>query len=97
MKKYLVIVLVLLACFCAAGFMIWRHSVMYISPSQAAAIALEDAQLGEHELRDMDIDFEKTRFSAWYEVDFETHGMDYDYSIDAGSGEILHSSSKPDR
>ena len=45
---------------------------------------------------DIDTEFEKERSSAWYEVDFETMGTEYEYIIDAASGSILSSSAKPE-
>lgn len=44
----------------------------------------------------MDVDFDSSRSSAWYDIDFETHGMDYEYTVDAASGEILYSHSEPE-
>lgn len=99
LKTALIIFLVLVLVGCAiGGFFIWRHVTTYIGEDAAAQIALSDAKLGIAAIRDIDVDFDKNKYTAWYDVDFETHdGMDYKYSVDAVSGEILYSYSAPDR
>lgn len=97
-KILLIIVLALVlaaAIICAILFTSYKSN--YIGTDAAFEIALEDSGLSITEIIDRDVEFEKTRYSAWYEIDFDTHGMEYSYSVDAVSGEILHKSEKPDR
>lgn len=96
-KKVLIIVLVLVLIGCAiGGYFIYRHNTMYISKDQALEIALDDAGLVVPDLKKHDIDFESTRYSAWYDVEFKTHTTEYDYTIDASTGAILSKNSKAD-
>ena len=98
MKKFSVILLaVVLVAALAGGILFWSYSSKYIGSKEAVRIALEDAGLSAADIRDADAEFEKTPYDAWYEVDFETHGTEYEYSIAAENGEILSSYSKPDR
>ena len=98
MKKFLIVLLVVFIVLAiVAGILLFSYSSKYIGSKDAVRIALEDAGLGYTDIRDVDAEFEKTPYDAWYEVDFETHGMEYEYSIDAETGEILSSYSKPDR
>lgn len=101
MKKTLKPVLAVILIFvlvggAAAGFFIWRHHERFIEKDEALEIALGHAGLSRAELIDMDVDFDSSRSSAWYDIDFETHGMDYEYTVDAASGEILYSHSEPE-
>ena len=86
-RKYMLIVLVLVlaaaACGCAFG---GRGK---IGKDAALQAALEDAGLTAEEVTDVDIELERTVFSAWYEVDFESGRTEYEYRINAGTGEIL--------
>lgn len=98
MKKIFIILLaVVLVIAAVAGILLWSFNSKYISHKEAVQVALEDAGLSFSDIRDVDAEFEKTRYDAWYEVDFETHGMEYKYSIDAENGDILSSHSKPER
>lgn len=97
MKKVLLVVLViLLLAAMIAGFFVWRHHDRYISRKEAKAIAVSHFQLEKKLIKEIDVEFERNVHSAWYEVDIETIGMDYEVSIDAVSGEILASSSEVD-
>lgn len=60
-----------------------------IGKEAALSIALKDAGLTEDQITDLDIDYEKTPSSAWYEIDFDYQNAEYEYDIDAFSGEIL--------
>lgn len=74
------------------GYFIWRHNELYIGSDNALMLALADAGLQRASVHDVDVDFEKERSSAWYDVEFETHALKYDYIIDAATGEILYNS-----
>ena len=88
--KTAIIVLIVLVLIGGAvgGYFVWRHQTLYIGGDKAG---LTSAQV-----YDIDTEFEKERSSAWYEVDFETMGTEYEYIIDAASGSILSSSAKPE-
>lgn len=79
----LVFALVISACGCAFG------GSKKIGKNAALQEALEDAGFTPDEVTDIDIEYEKTPSSAWYEVDFESGRTDYEYRIDAYTGEIL--------
>ena len=64
-------------------------TVKKIGEKAALKAALEDAGFTPDEVTDIDIEYEKTPSSAWYEVDFESGRTDYEYRIDAYTGEIL--------
>ncbi|HHX30066.1 MAG TPA: cell wall protein [Clostridiaceae bacterium] len=61
----------------------------YIGPDRATAIALEHAGLSEADIRklEVELDFEDGRMV--YEVEFYRGETEYDYDIDAKSGEIV--------
>ena len=86
MKKALVIVLVLLVLGALiGGFFIYRHAASTIGKKAAVEIALEDAGVDRAQAYDIDADFEH----GWYEVSFDTAQGEFEYRIDAGTGEIL--------
>ena len=60
-----------------------------IAKSEALQIALTDAGLTKDQVVDVDIELERNVRSAWYEIDFESGRSEYEYRIDAYSGEIL--------
>lgn len=90
----LVIVLVLAVLIAVIGMVVFNNK--YISHKEAVEIALEDSAVERKNLREVDWDFEWSPYSAWYEISIDIHGFEHEYSIDAVSGEILHSSHKPD-
>lgn len=98
MKKFLIVLLAALVVLSlVAGILLFSYSSKYIGSKEAVRIALEDAGLSYSDIREADAEFEKTPYDAWYEVEFETHGTEYEYSIAADTGEILSSYNKPDR
>ena len=60
-----------------------------IGKTEALEIALTDAGLTKDQVVDIDIELERSAGSAWYEIDFEGGRTEYEYIIDAHSGEIL--------
>lgn len=98
MKKKILTVLIVVPVLAAllAGTGIAVFNAKYISHKEAVKIALAESATDGQILREVDCDFEWSPYSAWYEIDIDIHGYEYDYSIDAVTGEILHSSSKPD-
>lgn len=61
-----------------------------LTKEQALNIALTDAGLTKDEIRDLDVELDKEFGKAHYDIDFEKGTTDYDYEIDAQTGEILH-------
>lgn len=96
--KTAVIVLIVLLVLGGAvgGYFIWRHQTSYIGGDKALQTALDHAGLTSAQVYDIDTEFEKDKYSAWYEVEFESGGTEYDYIIDAANGSILSSSAKPE-
>ena len=81
----LILALVVSVCGCAFG------GSKKIGKNAALQAALEDAGLSSDEVTDIDIELEKTLSSAWYEVDFESGRAEYEYRINAYTGEVLSS------
>lgn len=61
----------------------------YIASEAALGIALEHAGLTRSEVREIEIDFEKKKNGAVYEIDFEKGNVEYEYEINAITGEII--------
>ena len=75
-------------------YLIERFRENYLSKTEALTVALSDAGLEETDVRDTEIEFRHKDKQAWYEVEFEQAAppcLDYTYSIDAETGEILFS------
>lgn len=79
----LAVVLAIAVCGCALG------GKKMIGKDAALQVALEDAGLTSEEVRDVDIELDRTLTSRRYEVDFEAGRTEYEYKIDACTGEIL--------
>ena len=96
--KTVLIVLVVLLVLGAAigGYFTYRHNSMYIGKDAALQIALNDAGVSPAAVRDRDVEFEHGHSGAWYDIDFEVPGMEYEYSLDAVTGEILFRYSEPE-
>ena len=96
-KTVLIVLVVLLVVGAAIGdYFIYRHNSMYIGRDAALQIALSDAGVSPAAVREQDVEFERNRNGAWYDIDFETAGMEYSYSLDAVTGEILYRYSEPE-
>lgn len=61
----------------------------HISMDEAKAIALLDAGLVESDITDLEMDKDSEADKVYYEIEFEVDQKDYEYKIDAVSGEIL--------
>ena len=60
-----------------------------LTADQALEIALKDAGLTKEQIHDLDVELDKDGGALHYDVDFEVNDKDYDYEIDAESGNIL--------
>ncbi len=67
----------------------------YISVKEATDIAYDHAGVASSDVRDMDREFKVVNGKAVYEVEFEVSKKDYDYIIDAVTGEILQATVPP--
>lgn len=63
--------------------------VAEITAEQALEKALDHAKLKKSDVTDIDIDLDRDNGTLIYEVDFNHGGTEYDYDIDAKSGEII--------
>ncbi len=69
----------------------------YISRDDAISAALANAGLTQADVYDLDAELDIDGGIARYEVDFETASTEYEYDIDALTGEILRSRAEPNR
>ncbi len=72
-------------------------SASLISADEAKRIALEHAGLSESEVWDLEAERDVERGVQVYDVSFETEGYDYDYDINAVTGEIVRADKERDR
>ena len=86
-KRWILVVLVLAIAISACGCVFGENKK--IAKADALQIALEDAGLTSDEAMDIDIELEKSFSKVWYEVGFESGRVEYEYKIDAHSGEII--------
>ena len=69
---------------------------MPIGRAEAKSIALGHAAISEDTAYDLDVELDEEDGALIYEVEFKADGMEYDYEIDAVSGNILRSDSEFD-
>ncbi len=60
-----------------------------ITPQDAKQAALRHAKLDEGQVSDVDIDLDRDNGRLIYEVDFNSGTTEYDYDIDAETGEVI--------
>lgn len=60
-----------------------------ISLEEAKQIAFEKAGVDEANVKDLEVELKNKRDSQYYEVSFEIENTDYEYEIDAVTGNIL--------
>lgn len=60
-----------------------------ITPEQAQSKAFEHAKLEKEQIRDVEIDLDRDNGKLVYEVNFNSGNVEYDYEIDAETGEII--------
>lgn len=99
MKKTIIwiIVAVVLVAAVALGlvwYFVWNDSA-YIGRDAAAAAALADAGLTQEEVTRLDVDFERDDGFVFYDVKFISGTTEYEYTIDASTGAVLHSETEP--
>ena len=60
-----------------------------LTQNAALGIVLGDAKLTQEEIAELEIELDKNGISSHYDIDFEKDGQDYDYEVNAQTGEIL--------
>lgn len=63
-----------------------------ISKEEAKKIALKHANVNESDVYDVEIELDQKNGTKYYDIDFETKSHEYDYDINAQTGEIISSS-----
>ena len=66
-----------------------------IGKNAALEIALQDAGVERLKAFDIEVEYERDRYSKWYDVEFDSGNLEYKYRIQAETGEILSSRTKP--
>lgn len=88
MKKVLIVVVLLCAlCLSACGGKL-------IGKDAALDIALNDAGVEKNKAIDIDVELDSDKYNKWYDVEFDSGSIEYEYRIQAETGEILSSKSK---
>ncbi len=62
-----------------------------ISKERAKEIALKHAKLKESDITDYEIDLDNENGKLVYEISFESNGKEYDYDVDATTGDVSNS------
>lgn len=88
MKK-IVIAVVLVCALCLSACSLFGGK--QIGKDAALEIALTDAGIEKNKAIDIDIELESDKYNKWYEVEFDSGSHEYDYRIQAETGEILSS------
>ncbi len=68
----------------------------YIGEDAAKAAALADAGLAEGDVTELEAELDLDDAVVHYDVDFKSGGMEYNYDIDAVTGDILNGESEVD-
>lgn len=69
-------------------------STNYIGKSKAKAIALDHAGVSEAALIEYEAELDQDDYRTVYDIEFETNEAEYDYELDALTGEIIESESR---
>ena len=67
-----------------------------ISRDEAKTKAITHAKVGNGKIRDLDIELEKERGVTFYEISFDVGNLEYEYAIEAYTGEILYNKTERD-
>lgn len=84
MKKWIITIVCLLG-LCLSG------CSDLIGKDAALDIALKDANVEKAKAVDIDVELESDKYNKWYEVEFDSGNLEYNYKIQAETGEILSS------
>lgn len=99
LKKTIIIIIVALVLIAAVAlglvwYFVWNDSA-YIGRDAAKAAALADAGFSAQEVQRLKADFERDDGFVFYEVKFISGTTEYEYTIDASTGAVLHSETEP--
>ncbi len=86
--KALVVLLVILG---IGGFIYKSHTALYISGNEALEIARTHAGINTDDIVETEVEFERCGKDTVYDVEIDTYGEEYKYTLDAKSGEIIFS------
>ena len=95
-KKAIIIAVIIVAVIIAA-VAVWYfgfYTAGAIGGSAAKTAALNDAGLTAAQVTGLESDFENDDGFKYYEVSFIYNAMEYEYAIDAASGQVLHMKSE---
>ena len=67
-----------------------------ISRDEAKAKAITHAKIDNGKIRDLDIELEKEKGVTFYEISFDVGNLEYEYAIEAYTGEILYNKTERD-
>ena len=67
-----------------------------ITANDAKEAALKHAGLSESQISDVDVDLDRDNGKLIYEVDFNSDDTEYDYDIDAETGEVISADKSKD-
>ena len=91
MKKTIIAILLICA-LCLSGCSMFQSK--RIGKDAALDIALKDAGIEKTKAVDISVEYESDRYNKWYDVEFDSGNMEYDYQIQAETGEILFCKAK---
>ena len=95
--KKAIIIAVIIVVVVAAAICTWYfgfYTAGTIGGGAAKAAALNDAGLTAAQVSGLESDFENEDGFKYYEVSFIYNAMEYEYAIDAASGQVLHMKSE---
>ena len=94
----ILIIVLFIAIVVAAVFLVNKYvfgAKDYIGKEAAREAAFKAAGITAAEAWDVHVDLEREAGRIYYDVEFEHNGMEYDYYVEAKTGEILASNSEP--
>lgn len=68
----------------------------YVGTVKAKQIALDHSKVAENNIRDLEIELDYEYGKLIYEVSFDANAREYEYEIDAITGEIIHHNAEVD-
>lgn len=96
-NRWIVLALALaLALGAAGGYAFWRVKGRFISRQAALESAFADAGVARDTVFDLEAELDKEYGLARYEVEFTAGGTEYEYVLDAATGQILSRWQEPE-
>ena len=69
----------------------------HLTADEAKAAALAHAKVNADLVQDFEIELDKEKDVLFYDISLDGDGLEYDYEIEAYTGEILNSKSSPEK